>query len=538
MSKIWRCPECETLNQGRKCVICGYEISGQTEHIPKKDQEPEIKSQPIKNECEQTSLKVHNNNGNIVLTHHSSDKSVPSSKSKSFIKVIAAVLAAVAVLGIAFLVKAFLLQINDPEKEQILTTENETSVSEVTASTLTSVPEKTETTNVVTVDENNTAMDSQKLCSEIITVVNGQRVKNNVPPLKYDNKAEDIANDILKDVIAGTYVKGTSMDYAYGKFDHMQCYYEEEFDFASVISETEAAEMLLKYEEENFSNKWLDEKYDYIGSAVYDYGDGTWGIVFTLCYNVEVQTTTTKAGIIIPDYRGLSVDEYTAELKRLGIPYQVLMEQSEDVSEGYVVLIVGGSVGEYYNGIHLITVYKAYTPEKRAEYITIRGEKYSTELTELDLDMDNYWELENEDIKSLDKMINLVSLNWWCSEITDLNPLKKLKKLECLNLRGVIEVYDDSGVIEPLGSITDISPLGGLTNLKTLRLDGNCISDIRPLKNLSNLTTLDLSYNDISDISPLEELANLTYLKLEGNPINDDSIDALKRAIPNCVIEY
>ena len=24
MSKIWRCPECETINQDRKCVVCGH----------------------------------------------------------------------------------------------------------------------------------------------------------------------------------------------------------------------------------------------------------------------------------------------------------------------------------------------------------------------------------------------------------------------------------------------------------------------------------------------------------------------------------
>lgn len=571
MSKIWRCPECETLNQGKKCVICGYEIPGKTENIPKKDQEPEIKPQPRKNECEQTSLKMHDDNDNVVLEHHSSDKSVPSRKSKSLFKVIAAGLAAVAVLGIAFLVKSFLPQNNDPEKnistdkEQILTAENETYVNDVTTSTLMSATENTETTIVVTFDEDNTDIDSQKLSSEIISVVNGQRVKNNVPPLKYESKAEEIADDILKDVVAGTYVKGTSMDYAYGKFDNMQCYYEEKFDFTSVISETEAAEMLLKYEAENFSNNWLDEIYDYIGSAVYDYGDGKWGIVFTLCYNDEVQTTTAKAGIIIPDYRGLSVDEYTAELKRLGIPYQVLMEQSEDVSEGYVVSIDGGIVGEYYEGIHIITVYEAYSPQKRGEYITIKGKKYSTDLTELDL---SGLALTDEDIKPLTQMVKLTSLDLsrnhirsidslkgltnltylclWNNQINDISSLERLTRLTALDL--IDNQISDISSLKNLTNLTnlylsfnqisDISSIKGLTNLTELYLAYNQITYLGSLKGLKNLNTLSLNGTPINDITPLRELSNLKNLYLSVTQISEVNKKELQKALPDCNIEY
>lgn len=328
------------------------------------------------------------------------------------------------------------------------------------------------------------------------------------------------------------------MSYAYGKFDHMMLYYEKKFEFESGISEAEAVEALLKYESDNFSSNWLKEKYKYIGFAAYDYGNGTWGIVFTLCYNDEVNTTVVDKQIKIPDYSGMSADEYISELKKLGLTAQIINEESDHVSEGYIISIDGGKVGEYYDEIHIITIYKAVKPEKKDEYITIKGERYSTDLTELDLHIVPYWELENGDIEPLNKMVNLTSLNWWCSEITDLTPLKGLTNLKKLCLKGVIEGYDDSDVLDVLGSINDISALSGLSALEILELDGNCISDVSPLKSLNHLVRLDLSYNQISDISPLKRLTALKYLNLEGNPVSNADIEDLKDALPDCEIKY
>ena len=154
--------------------------------------------------------------------------------------------------------------------------------------------EKTETTAEITsyvTSEEKSSINVQKLNDEIVSAINEQRACGNIPHLKYDSKAEEIAADILKDIVDGTYVKSTYMSYAYGKFDHMTLYYEKKFEFESGLSEAEAAEALLKYESDNFSSNWLKEKYQYIGSDAFDYGDGTWGIVFTLCYNDEMNTT-------------------------------------------------------------------------------------------------------------------------------------------------------------------------------------------------------------------------------------------------------
>ena len=67
----------------------------------------------------------------------------------------------------------------------------------------------------------------------------------------------------------------------------------------------------------------------------------------------------------------------------------------------------------------------------------------------------------------------------------------------------------------------DIVPLQYMINLAWLDLSKNQIGDISALSGLTNLTWLNLSYNQIDDINALSGLTNLTYLDLTGNPIID-----------------
>jgi len=115
-------------------------------------------------------------------------------------------------------------------------------------------------------------------------------------------------------------------------------------------------------------------------------------------------------------------------------------------------------------------------------------------------------------------------LDLYRSEISDLSPLKELTNLTWLDL--------DSN------QITDVSPLKGLTNLQGLVLNFNQISDISPLAGLTNLELLELTGNKISDLSPLAGLTNLETLYLMGNPILGDQKAMLKKALPNCEIEF
>ncbi len=196
-------------------------------------------------------------------------------------------------------------------------------------------------------------------------------------------------------------------------------------------------------------------------------------------------------------------------------------------------------------------------------YITIKGERYSTSLTELDLsDKD----LTNEDIKELYKMkkltildlsfnnisdistlsglSNLISLVLNENQISDIGALSGLTNLEFLCL-GNNQISDISALSELTNlnllefsdnQISDISALSGLTNLELLRLGNNQISDINALSGLNNLTDLSLIQNQISDISVLSGLTNLTNLYLDFNKISESDIEALKKSLPNCEI--
>ena len=131
------------------------------------------------------------------------------------------------------------------------------------------------------------------------------------------------------------------------------------------------------------------------------------------------------------------------------------------------------------------------------DYITIRGEQFSTILTELDL---SGMGLTDEDIAPLRYMTNLHTLNlgetqFGRNQISNISSLAGLTNLERLILRDNL--------------IFDITPLAGLTNLTWLDLQSNQISDITPLAGLTNLHTLSLDFNQINDWSSVEHIENV-----------------------------
>ena len=160
------------------------------------------------------------------------------------------------------------------------------------------------------------------------------------------------------------------------------------------------------------------------------------------------------------------------------------------------------------------------------DYVTIRGVRYNTALTELDL---RGRTLGRADIEPLRYFVHLTELDLSNNRISDIMPLAGLTNLTRLDLGA-----NPIGDITSLAGLTnltwlslyatqtdDITPLAGLTNLTELHLRRNQINDISPLAGLTNLTGLVLWGNEISDITPLEGLTNLTALSLSFNPISD-----------------
>ena len=69
-------------------------------------------------------------------------------------------------------------------------------------------------------------------------------------------------------------------------------------------------------------------------------------------------------------------------------------------------------------------------------------------------------------------------------------------------------------------------------------LDGNQIRDVTPLAGLTKLEKLMLYENQITDVTPLAGLTNLKDLGIWFNPISDEQKAMIKKALPNCRIEF
>jgi Leucine-rich repeat (LRR) protein len=139
--------------------------------------------------------------------------------------------------------------------------------------------------------------------------------------------------------------------------------------------------------------------------------------------------------------------------------------------------------------ILLASLTAACKPDEPGETITIKGEKYRTDLTELDLTGKG---LTDSDIAPLAKMTDLTELLLGYNQIKDLSPLSGLKKLTMLELND--------------NQLESLIPLSDLVELRMLCLSGNQITDLTPLSGLNELVLLELDGNPITDWSPVDHI--------------------------------
>lgn len=146
------------------------------------------------------------------------------------------------------------------------------------------------------------------------------------------------------------------------------------------------------------------------------------------------------------------------------------------------------------------------------------------------------------DIEPIANLTNLLSLRLSLPELTDVNQLAKLNKLEDLDLSYGFELTNIEGLaalknlkrlnLEECRELSDLTPLSELTRLKYLDLN-NCesLSDLSPLASLHQLDYLNLFGCDrITDLSPLANLQSLTTLELtDCDRISD--LSSLRRSI-------
>ncbi len=148
----------------------------------------------------------------------------------------------------------------------------------------------------------------------------------------------------------------------------------------------------------------------------------------------------------------------------------------------------------------------APTQPAAADEITIKGRKYSTDLTVLDLSGQG---LESSDIAELKHMTKLKQITLNDNYITDISVLGNIPTLEEVDANN--------------NQISNISCFGNLPRLKIVVMNNNDIQDISVFSNFTTVEKIWLHYNNITDISPISGNKQLTELGFDGNPIRDIS---------------
>lgn len=134
MSAIWRCPDCETLNSGDKCVVCGRQ-KPESDSNAQKSLKNEFyeKHEIVHTHSESRESLQYNNieNGHSVSRQHQTDNSFSSSKPFKLIIVMLAVV-------IVLLIAAAVLLIRVKNNDNISVSGTESTVSDPNENTLTS----------------------------------------------------------------------------------------------------------------------------------------------------------------------------------------------------------------------------------------------------------------------------------------------------------------------------------------------------------------------------------------------------------------
>lgn len=109
-------------------------------------------------------------------------------------------------------------------------------------------------------------------------------------------------------------------------------------------------------------------------------------------------------------------------------------------------------------------------------------------------------------------------------DLSDISFLAKFRKLQTLKLSSnrLTMLYDFDWM--------------DCSSITFLDLSSNYLTDINSIINFTNLETLVLTGNQISNPTPLYALQNLRVLHIEQNSISEESLLALRNALPNCVI--
>lgn len=177
------------------------------------------------------------------------------------------------------------------------------------------------------------SFDIQVFEDELLKSINNERASINVHSINKSEKLSEISQSLLTDIYNKTYVKGTSKSYFNEKFEYMAVYFEETFDINGYKNEEEAARGLLDYEKENFSSKWLDEKFQYFMVSTSVNTDGTYCLVFCFAGNRKITETTTQTTVATA--QTATVTQKTAPAESISAVVPKLNKTSVTITKGY-----------------------------------------------------------------------------------------------------------------------------------------------------------------------------------------------------------
>lgn len=108
--------------------------------------------------------------------------------------------------------------------------------------------------------------------------------------------------------------------------------------------------------------------------------------------------------------------------------------------------------------------------------------------------------------------------------ITDLEPLKMLYRLESINVDGC--------------KISNVKALKSLKNLNYLNINNTVVKSLEPLENLSNLKIIRIENTEISKITYLKNNKNLEYVYADNSLVEQDDALLLKTFLPEIFVIY
>lgn len=567
MSKIWRCPECETVNQGDKCIVCGYDNSKFNPSVPE-SQKPLLNlEQSSKPKVVQDSLKTQEQCGMI---------NSQTSKPNKVGKIIAIASIAVAALTICFFANSIIQKnesTNSPIPDLSLVSSNDVSeisndttvVSTSGESVKESITESSQNEEKMSCVPNLVGLSK----ADAIDAIEGAGLTYEIKIVRSESteKGTVISQNIPKESKVPTEYKIT-LEIGAGKKIVVPTVFNQHISEAKSVLDSAGVKYDIEYAANNDTFK------DFVFKQSTEYEQEIFeDEIVTLWVNSSGETSEK-----IPPYSGMTVDDYTAELKRLGLPYQVLMCPTENVLEGYVVSISGGNVGEYYCGIHVITIYEAFNPNNETttvtsdeKFVEVQGYKISTELKELTLcgpnkehasgglyndpgeydigDGGKYYRFSEPitDISFLKEFKNLVKLEIDLMNIPDISYINELTTLKELwlfsnnisNIDGISRLSNLEWLYIWEPSVSDINELSKLATLRRLEIKGCQIYDLKAVSSLTELTYLNIYDTPVSDISAIVSLTKLEYLDLTDNyKLKKSDVNEIQNALPNCVVSF